>query len=213
MAKRKTKPPPAIKKRPRVPRSADLSYIAEDLRGLAFPIADLVDDPENPRTHSDGNLTAIVASLRKYGQRKPIVVNIRNLEVEAGNGTVAASRHLGWSYLAAVLVDDDAMAARGFSIADNRSAELAEWNLDVLLPQLDVLEADDSDLFAEMLLADLQPVAEDEPEKVAVSSGKQAFQVVVECESEEEQRKVFQQMKKRGLRARMTHRAEFVTRK
>jgi hypothetical protein len=39
-----------------------------------------------------------------------------------------AARDLGWSHLAVVFTDDDPVTAAGFSIADNRTAELAEWD-------------------------------------------------------------------------------------
>jgi hypothetical protein len=120
--------------------TADLSHIAEQLRALAVPIAGLVLDPANARTHPIANLEAIKGSLAVYGQRKPIVVNRRTNVVEAGNGTLVAARDLGWTHLAAVYVDDDPNAAAGFSIADNQSALLAGWDkeaLDKVLRQID----------------------------------------------------------------------------
>src|SRR5262249_53769830 len=47
--------------------------------------------------------------------------------VIAGNGTLQAAHSLGWLHVAVVLVDDDAATAAGYSIADNRTAELAGW--------------------------------------------------------------------------------------
>jgi DNA modification methylase len=52
--------------------------------------------------------------------------------VRAGNGTVQAAKALGWSEIAAVVIDDDNATASQFAIADNRTAELAEWDPDVL---------------------------------------------------------------------------------
>lgn len=117
----------------------DLAHIAEQLRPLAVPLATLVVDPANVRRHPEKNLAVIAASLRVYGQRKPIVVNRRTGVVEAGNGTLDAARTLGWTHIAAVYVDDDPMTATGYAISDNRSAELAEWdtaNLDAILADL-----------------------------------------------------------------------------
>ena len=106
-----------------------MSNIIPSLQALAVPITSLVEDPENPMTHPMENLQAIAASLRLYGQRKPVVVNKRTGFVEAGNGTLVAARDLlSWSELAAVFVDDDAAVAAGFSVADNRTAQLATWN-------------------------------------------------------------------------------------
>lgn len=106
-----------------------MSNIIPSLQPLTVPVETLIEDPENPMTHPMENLQAIAASLRLYGQRKPVVVNKRTGFVEAGNGTLVAARDLlSWTELAAVFVDDDAAAAAGFSVADNRTAQLATWN-------------------------------------------------------------------------------------
>ena len=85
-------------------------------------------DDHNARIHSERNLEAIKASLRVYGQRKPIVVNKRTGTIEAGNGLWQAAKDLGWEKIAVVYVDDDPATATGYAIMDNRSAELAEWD-------------------------------------------------------------------------------------
>jgi DNA modification methylase len=126
--------------------SPTLSHIAEQLRPLAVPLADLVLDPANARKHPEDNLEAIKGSLVVYGQRKPVVVNKRTGAVEAGNGTVEAARALGWTHVAAVYVDDDSATAAGFAIADNRSAELAKWDQEALDKLLAELKVDDSRL-------------------------------------------------------------------
>jgi len=111
-----------------VPAGVDLSMIAEPLRPLAVPCSELLLDPANARRHPEANIEALKGCLRAYGQRKPIVVNRRTGIIEAGNGTLQAALELGWTHLAVVYVDDDPMTATGFSIADNRTAELAEWD-------------------------------------------------------------------------------------
>ena len=107
------------------------------------PIAKLTLDPNNARKHSDKNLKAIAASLEKFGQRKPIVVH-RGVVI-AGNGTVEAAKSLGWTDIAIAEVPDewDADTAKAYALADNRSAELAEWDESELAKQL--LELQDAD--------------------------------------------------------------------
>jgi DNA modification methylase len=131
----------------------DLSHIAGPLRPLAVPCAELALDPTNARRHPEPNLEAIKGSLRVYGQRKPIVVNRRTGTIEAGNGTLQAALALGWSHLAVVYVDDDPMTAAGFSIADNRTAELAEWDREALDKLL--VEIKTNDPVLDQMLADL----------------------------------------------------------
>lgn len=105
------------------------------LRVRSVKVDRLVPDPENARTHSPENLEAIAKSLEHFGQRKPIVVarasdGSNRLVVIAGNGTLEAAIGLGWSELAVAEVPEewDADRARAYAIADNRSAELAEWD-------------------------------------------------------------------------------------
>lgn len=94
-------------------------------------------DPANTRKHNKKNLDAIKASLRRFGQQKPIVVDAKGI-VLAGNGTLAAARELGWNEIAIIRSDLAGVDATAFGIADNRSAELAEWgdNLSDILASL-----------------------------------------------------------------------------
>ena len=122
--------------------------IADSLRSLAVPVDQLHADPANVRMHGDRNLAAITASLARFGQMKPIVVQRHGMVVRAGNGTLLAARKLGWTHLAANVVDMTDTEATAYAIADNRTAELAEWNNEDLLAQLDALRSDDEQLFA-----------------------------------------------------------------
>ncbi len=110
---------------------SDLSYIAEALRPLAVPIDSLHEDPANARMGHD--VARIAASLKAYGQRKPIVANrLQEGKIEAGNGTFRAGKQLGWTHLAAVFVDDDPATAAAYGVADNRVGEFSRWDEDVL---------------------------------------------------------------------------------
>ena len=104
-------------------------------------IAQLSLDPQNARKHSQRNLDAIAASLDKFGQRKPIVIH--KGVILAGNGTVEAAKSLGWTDIDAVEVPSewDDETAKAFALADNRSAELAEWDESILAKQLLELDA------------------------------------------------------------------------
>ncbi len=120
----------------------DLSHIAEPLRHLAVPLGDLTLDPSNARTHDDRNLDAIKASLARFGQRSPIIVQKQGLVVRAGNGRVVAAKALGWTHIAAIVVDESDVEAVAFAIADNRTSELAEWDDEALTKLLEALPAE-----------------------------------------------------------------------
>jgi ParB-like chromosome segregation protein Spo0J len=104
-------------------------------------ISSLTLDPENARKHSQKNIDAIAGSLTTFGQRRPLVVwgNI----VIAGNGTVEAAKSIGWEKIEITRVPTDWThdQARAYALADNRTAELAEWDSEILASQLIELDS------------------------------------------------------------------------
>ena len=108
-------------------------------------ISDLTPDPANARKHGERNLKAIIDSLRAFGQQKPIVVDRRGVVI-AGNGTLEAAKRLGWEEIAIVRTELEPTQATAFGIADNRTAELAEWDEEVLVSLLDSLDDETRDL-------------------------------------------------------------------
>jgi|TARA_R110000868_G_scaffold141154_2_gene357411 ParB-like chromosome segregation protein Spo0J len=101
-------------------------------------VKDCIQDPSNLRRHPERNLVAIERSLKRFGQQKPIVVDADNL-VWAGNGTLEAARRLGWETIEVIRTNLSRLDATAFAIADNRTAELADWDLnglDVTLKEL-----------------------------------------------------------------------------
>lgn len=123
-------------------------------------------DPNNARRHSERNLDAIVASLKEYEQVKPIVV--WRGTVLAGNGTLVAAKHLGWTKINVVTVPDDwsEEKARAYAIADNRTAELASWDEQVLLDSLRSLPEEmlEGTGFSEMDIRALEAIYGEIPE-------------------------------------------------
>lgn len=111
----------------------------------SMPIASLAPDTANARKHSQKNLDAIKGSLKKFGQQKPIVVDNHGVVV-AGNGTLAAAKELGWPEINVVRTKLTGPEAIAFALADNRTAELAEWDLEPLNKTLQSLKDIDFDL-------------------------------------------------------------------
>ena len=170
------------------------------------PVDSLSADPANARKHPERNLETIVASLRRFGQQKPIVVD-RNGIVRAGNGTLEAARRLGWDTVAVVETDLNGVEATAYAIADNRTAELAEWDDDVLAATLNSLALEDG-------LLDAAGFDEDELEKLLPSvaddfsddksSDATVFEIVVVCKDESDQENVYNMIKKEGYECRIS---------
>jgi len=119
-----------------------ITYIVQGLRPLAVRCDTLVPDPKNARDHDERNLDTIRASLVRFGQRQPIVVQRQGMRVRAGNGRLKVARQLGWDFIAAVVVDESDAEAAAYAIVDNRSAELASWNLENVAETLAELQID-----------------------------------------------------------------------
>jgi ParB family transcriptional regulator, chromosome partitioning protein len=106
------------------------------------PIESVSLDPANTRKHGARNLDAIKASLQAFGQQHPIIVDSRGI-VLAGNGRLMAAKALGWTHIEIIQTELEGSEAVAFAIADNRTAELAEWDSEALATTLAALQNDE----------------------------------------------------------------------
>jgi ParB-like chromosome segregation protein Spo0J len=167
----------------------------------SLPISSLSPDPANARVHSTRNLDAIKASLRRFGQQKPIVVDARNI-VRAGNGTLAAAIALGWTHINIVRTDLMSSDAAAYAIADNRTSDLSDWDEEALARQLDELRAEGMNLAdigfdtreVRKLLEEADPGTPDDIS--GASSLQDQWLVVVTCKDEPDQIAFLEQMKR-----------------
>jgi len=133
-------------------------------RAMLMPLSALHEDPRNARRHSERNIEVIRASMASWGQDQPVVA-LANGRVIIGNGRLRAARLLGWTHLAVVRTMLDERAAILRALADNKSAELASWDFDVL--RSDFEEVDGGDLNV-----DLSGFDSEEIESIATYAGK-----------------------------------------
>ena len=94
-------------------------------------INSVVQDPNNKRLRTDENYLALRESLRRFGQQIPIVVRQDNVIVK-GNGTHLAATELGWEEIWIHRTGLQGGEADLYAIADNRIAELSEWDYEQL---------------------------------------------------------------------------------
>lgn len=112
----------------------------DELRALLVPVESLVPWASNYRR---GRVDMIAASLRAFGQMKPVVA--KGGTVYVGNHTMLAAIEAGYTHLAAIdaigLSDDEVM---GYAVADNATADEAENDRDLLAPILQQLRERDA---------------------------------------------------------------------
>lgn len=95
--------------------------------------------PSNARTHSKKQLRQLADSIREFGFTNPVLVDAKG-EVIAGHGRLAAARMLGLAEVPTLCLDwlsDE--QKRAYVIADNRLAEKAGWDRQILAIELGAL--------------------------------------------------------------------------
>ena len=90
----------------------------------------------NARTHSRRQIKKVAASIERFGFVNPVLIDQDNLII-AGHGRVAAARRLGWKEVPALRVEHlSETEKRAYILADNRLAEEAGWNQEMLAIEL-----------------------------------------------------------------------------
>lgn len=114
------------------------------LKITRVPLSTLRTDEANARAHNETNLASIVASLKRFGQVEPLLVQRKSRTIVAGHGRLAAMLQLGWVDADIVELDIEGHGASALAVALNRTAELAEWDKAKLSAILNALSAEDS---------------------------------------------------------------------
>ncbi|MCR6643839.1 MAG: site-specific DNA-methyltransferase [Terricaulis sp.] len=100
----------------------------------------------NARTHSKKQIDQIAASIKAFGFVNPILVD-DDLTIIAGHGRLEAAKLLGLNEIPILRVSHlDAAQRRAYIIADNRLAEQAGWDPEILALELKELIALDLDI-------------------------------------------------------------------
>ncbi len=138
-------------------------------------IKDLIADPKNRRKHTPRNVGMIVDALHKVGAGRSIVIDEKN-EILAGNATIEAAGEAGITKVKVIEAEGNEIVAvkrrgltdaqkRDLALYDNRTGELAEWDVDQLLQDVES-GLDLSTLFSddelESLMKDATRAAPDE---------------------------------------------------
>jgi len=109
------------------------------------PIGDIRPYENNPRLNDDA-VDAVVESIRQFGFRQPIVVDTEGVII-CGHTRWKAAQKLDLKKVPVHVAKDlTPEQIKAYRIADNKTAELAEWNYDLLPIELSQLQDMDFDL-------------------------------------------------------------------
>jgi hypothetical protein len=106
----------------------DKSMPDETMQTKVVPIDSLREAPYNPRVHPEKAIERLAKSIENFGIRKPIVVQKSTNTIIAGHATVTACKKLGYKTIPVAFYDCDDVTAKAYNIADNRTAELTDWD-------------------------------------------------------------------------------------
>ncbi len=117
-----------------------------DLHIQRRQVSALIPYIRNARTHSPEQIAQIAASIREFGWTNPILVDGHN-GVIAGHGRLLAARQLGFDEVPVIeLAHLNDTQRRAYVLADNRLAENAGWDAELLRLELGDLQLMDIDL-------------------------------------------------------------------
>jgi hypothetical protein len=191
---------------------------ASDIQIKDGHIGNLTPDAENPRIHNPRNLSMIEESLLQAGAGRSVVADRKGRLIN-GNGVVEAAAAAGMEdaiyvytngtkLLVHVRTDLDLETdkqARLLSMLDNRSAELSKWDTDILagLSDSNLLGKVFNEDELRRIISDTEPVAAGSSAAQPASSGNVAvvYRVIVNCDSEDEQRDLVDSLKEDGYTA------------
>lgn len=121
-----------------------MNWLADKIE--QWPTTKLLPYARNARQHSDEQIAKIAASIAEFGFTNPILAGSDGVIV-AGHGRLAAARKLGLETVPVVVLDHlTPPQRRALVLADNRLAELASWDAEMLKIELDALAEDGLDL-------------------------------------------------------------------
>jgi ParB-like chromosome segregation protein Spo0J len=153
--------------------SATLSGQIVDL-----PVDELTLNSRNARTHSKKQITQIAASISEFGFTNPILVDASG-KIVAGHGRIEAAKSLGLKIVPTLRLDHLSPAQiRAYMIADNRLAQHAGWDENIL--KLEFAELEEMDLGFDLettgfdhadidIMLGIEDVAGDDPADVVPS--------------------------------------------
>jgi len=122
---------------------------------------DLIEYENNPR-NNDEAVEAVAKSIEEFGFKVPIVITSENIII-AGHTRLKASKKLGLDEVPCIIADDlTDEQIKAFRLADNKTAELATWDLSKLEEELLNIDMDMLQFGFEDLESDLPDNATDD---------------------------------------------------
>jgi hypothetical protein len=110
----------------------------------------------NPRENHEA-IQKVKESITQFGYNQLIAVDAKHVII-AGHTRYMALRELGWQHIPVQVLDLTDKQARAYRIVDNKTAEFAKWDQDLLLEELRSLSGDDLPKMQPFFREELKPL-------------------------------------------------------
>ncbi|GGH14671.1 hypothetical protein GCM10007036_14170 [Alsobacter metallidurans] len=160
----------------------------------------------NSRTHSDSQVAQIAASIKEFGFTNPVLA-AEDGTIIAGHGRILAARKMGLEQVPVMVATGWTPAQiKAYVIADNKLAENAGWDNELLAIEIEDLRADGFDLdllgFSDKEMDKLFGTQQDEAGDAESDNPPAVWGIVINVDSEEEQVALLERLSGEGLRVR-----------
>lgn len=120
---------------------------------------------ENNARINDKAVDVVANSIQEFGFKQPIIIDKNNVIV-AGHTRTLACKKLGITKVPCIVADDlTEEQIKAFRIADNSSAQVAEWDMDKLMKELDSIDYDMGKFGLAEQMAEIEKIVEKQTEE------------------------------------------------
>lgn len=168
-------------------------------------VIDLIPYVNNSRTHSDEQINQVASSIKEFGFTNPILIDEDN-GVIAGHGRLLASKKLNLDEVPCIILNGLTEAQKkAYIIADNQIALNSGWDFDTLKLELESIDELGLDMtITGFDLDDLAKMFDELEEVVPVEQQySQSFSIIIDCEDEDQQEKIFNKLDTEGYKCRV----------
>ena len=154
-------------------------------------VKDLIPYERNPRNNKDA-VDVVANSIKEFGFKNPIIIDKDNVIV-AGHTRLLAAKKLKIKEVPCVRADDlTDEQVKAFRIADNSTAQVAEWDFDLLK-----FEIEDFGL-------EFETVEDEEKEPRQSVELSESISVVIDCDNEDQAEIIFNELTEQGYVCRIS---------
>lgn len=152
----------------------------------------------NPRRNTEA-VKYVANSIREFGFKQPIVLDKDNVII-AGHTRWLAAQTLGLEKVPCIIATDlSDEQVRAYRLADNKVAEMASWDFDLLAEELASIDLDMTDFGFSVDDEEYDEPEPKERENVDITS---SWSLIIDCESEDDMREKYDLLAEMGITCR-----------